>query len=271
MSTAFALSGLRPPRAVPEWRSGLWGSVLAHGGLLAALAVGVAWTPGGTNESQFSAELWASVPQSAPSPAAAPAAIPPRSEVPAPAAPPPAARPPRPPDIASERARRPEPPRADAQAAARERERSAAEARERAALAAKARAQEKAEADAKAALERQREENLRRMMGQTGTGSGATAATEAAPSAGYRGRLIAAIRPNIVFTDAPAGNPAAEVLVRAAPDGSVLSRQISKSSGSAAWDEAVLRAIDRTQRLPRDVDGRVPASLLIVFRTSDVQ
>jgi colicin import membrane protein len=271
MSTASVLSGLRPPRAVPEWRSGLWGSVLAHGGLLAALAIGVAWKPGSPNESRFSAELWASVPQSAASPAAAAATLPPRSEAPSPAAPAPAARPPRAPDIATERARPTEPSRADPQAKARERERSATEARERAAQAAQARTREKAEADAKAALERQREENLRRILGQAGTGGGGTAATEAAPSAGYRGRLIAAIRPNIVFTDAPAGNPAAEVLVRAAPDGTVLSRQIGKSSGNPAWDEAVLRAIDRTQRLPRDADGRVPGSLLIVFRPSDVQ
>jgi colicin import membrane protein len=39
-----------------------------------------------------------------------------------------------------------------------------------------------------------------------------------------------------------------------------------KRSGHPDWDEAVLRAIDRTSSLPRDTDGRVPPVLLISFR-----
>jgi colicin import membrane protein len=31
----------------------------------------------------------------------------------------------------------------------------------------------------------------------------------------------------------------------------------------------VLRAIDRTQRLPRDVDGRIPSPMIIAFRPKD--
>ena len=36
-----------------------------------------------------------------------------------------------------------------------------------------------------------------------------------------------------------------------------------------AYDEAVLRAIDKTEVLPRDVDGRVPSALLLVFRANE--
>ena len=36
-----------------------------------------------------------------------------------------------------------------------------------------------------------------------------------------------------------------------------------------AWDDAVLRAIDKTEVLPRDVDGRVPSSMTIDFRPYD--
>ena len=51
----------------------------------------------------------------------------------------------------------------------------------------------------------------------------------------------------------------------AAPDGTILSRRLVKPSGNAAWDEAVLRAIDRTETLPKDDNGRVPSSIVIGF------
>ena len=53
--------------------------------------------------------------------------------------------------------------------------------------------------------------------------------------------------------------------VRASPTGTILSRRLVKSSGHKEWDDAVLRAIDRTAELPRDVDGRVPPELVISF------
>ncbi len=78
------------------------------------------------------------------------------------------------------------------------------------------------------------------------------------------------MKPNIRFSpDAVAGNPTAEVDVRAAPDGTIIGRRLVKSSGIPAWDEAVLRAIDKTEVLPRDTDGRVPPTLLLVFRPGE--
>jgi colicin import membrane protein len=61
----------------------------------------------------------------------------------------------------------------------------------------------------------------------------------------------------------------AEVEVRTSPDGTIVGRKLLKSSGVAAWDDAVLKAIDKTEVLPRDVDGRVPANLVIGFRPLD--
>jgi colicin import membrane protein len=72
-----------------------------------------------------------------------------------------------------------------------------------------------------------------------------------------------------VFSEEIAGNPVAEVEVRAAPDGTIVGRKLIKSSGVASWDEAVLKAIDKTEILPRDTDGRVPSPLLISFRPKD--
>jgi colicin import membrane protein len=36
-----------------------------------------------------------------------------------------------------------------------------------------------------------------------------------------------------------------------------------------SWDDAVLRALDKTEVLPRDVDGRVHTPLTLVFKLRD--
>ena len=95
----------------------------------------------------------------------------------------------------------------------------------------------------------------------------ATQATQAAsPSAAYAARVAAAIRPNIVFTDVAQGNPRAEVELRTLPDGTIVSARLLLSSGDPNWDRAVLRAVERTARLPRDEQGRVPQTLILGLR-----
>ena len=64
--------------------------------------------------------------------------------------------------------------------------------------------------------------------------------------------------------DIPTGTRA-EVEVRVAPDGTIIGRRLIKSSGNREWDEAVLRAIDRAEKLPLDVDGRVVPVMPIGF------
>ena len=126
-------------------------------------------------------------------------------------------------------------------------------------------------ADAKKLAEL-RAQNLKRMAGLAGTGSESSqgsAAQSSGPSAGYAGRIRARIKPNITFTETLSSNPLADVEVRTSPDGTIISRRIVQSSGVKAWDEAVLSAIDKTEVLPRDVDGRVPPVLIIGFRPRD--
>jgi colicin import membrane protein len=137
----------------------------------------------------------------------------------------------------------------------------------------------KAKEDAKKAAaeekrtEALRNENLKRMQGMAGASgeenSKGTALKASGPSASYAGRIIARIKPNITFTEDVAGNPKAEVEVRTSPDGTIISRKLLSSSGNKAWDEAVLKAIDKTATLPRDEDGRVPPILVISFRPKD--
>jgi len=101
---------------------------------------------------------------------------------------------------------------------------------------------------------------------ETATGN---AQRSAGPSASYAGKVAAKVKPNIVFPDEIAGNPMADVEVRAAPDGTIQGARLLKSSGIKAWDEAVLKAIAKTEKLPQDTDGRVPSTLIIGFRPKD--
>ncbi|MEO5733234.1 MAG: cell envelope integrity protein TolA, partial [Rubrivivax sp.] len=116
-----------------------------------------------------------------------------------------------------------------------------------------------------------RKANLDRMLGQVGsaTGGTGTAAQSSGPSAAYGNRLGALIRSNSVFTGTIRGNPPAVVEVRTGPSGNILSRRLVKSSGHPEWDDAVLRAIDRTARLPADTDGRVPPVLTVEFKPNE--
>lgn len=153
-----------------------------------------------------------------------------------------------------------------------EQERKAAEDKKKAEIDSKAKEALKAQQEAES-MEAQRKENIKRMTGLAGA-SGSPSATGSAlqssgPSAGYAGRIRAAIKPNIVFTEDVSGNPMAEVEVRTAPNGTIISHKLLKSSGIKAWDEAVLKAIDKTGDLPRDVDGKVPPTLVISFRPKD--
>lgn len=122
-------------------------------------------------------------------------------------------------------------------------------------------------------LEALRQQNMKRIAGMTGAAGSAsatgTAAVAAGPSASYGGRIRARIKPNIVFTEELVGNPSATVEVRTAPDGTIVGRKLLKASGDKAWDEAVLKAIDKTEVLPRDTDGRVPPVLEISFKPKD--
>ena len=147
------------------------------------------------------------------------------------------------------------------------------EALKKAEAAAKAKEEAKKAAAEEKRTEALRNENLKRMQGMAGA-SGDEKAKGAAlkssgPSASYAGRIRARIKPNITFTEDVAGNPKAEVEVRTSPDGTILSRKLLSSSGNKAWDEAVLKAIDKTATLPRDEDGRVPPILVISFRPKD--
>ena len=108
--------------------------------------------------------------------------------------------------------------------------------------------------------EQQRRENLQRMQRRAGQG----------PSRTYAGQLVRHIKPNLTYTGEIDGNPRTELEIRQAPDGTILSRRIVQSSGNTEWDNAVLRAVDKTGSLPMDTDGYVPPVIVLGFRPNDI-
>lgn len=141
--------------------------------------------------------------------------------------------------------------------------------KEAAAATAAAAKQKQAAAAAAAAAEKTRQANIARSMGlaeaagRAGDTKG-TAAKSSGASSSYEGRIIAAVRPNIIFTDEINGNPIAEIEVHTLSDGTIMSRKLIKSSGNKAWDEAAEKAIIRTGKMPRDIDGRIPDTIFIL-------
>ncbi|HEU0220247.1 MAG TPA: cell envelope integrity protein TolA [Gallionella sp.] len=70
----------------------------------------------------------------------------------------------------------------------------------------------------------------------------------------YRGKIAAKIRSNIVMPPDVADDARAEFSVTLLPGGTVLSARLVKSSGNAAYDDAVERAILKSQPLPLPAD-----------------
>jgi colicin import membrane protein len=284
-----------PAQPAPARSFGL--AVLAHLFLLGALTWGVNWKSK-TVTTTAEAELWASVPQQA-----APKAVEPPPPPP-PAPPEPITPKPKPPTPVVEDKPAPQPREADI-AIEREKQKKLDEARQKKAAddakkatdkKAQEAAQKKATDDAKKEAQRkaaeanklaaaqatkdeqqsaqQREANLKRMAGIAGA-SGDPSATgssqqSSGPSSGYGARIKARVKPNLVFTSTVTGNPKVTLEIKMAPDGTILGRpRVVKSSGNREWDDAVVRAFEKTETLPRDADGRVHSPLEVGWSVND--
>jgi len=280
-------------------------ALVAHALLIAALTWGVRWRSE-ADDGAVDAELWSSTVQQAAPRLSAPQAPTPAPAPPPPAPPPPPpqvkapepAPPPRAPDIALEREKK-----LKEEKEQKERELERQQQQRKKELEAKQRAEDEAErkkeqqkklaeqqkkqqqeAEAKQAEAKKQQEaaakqaaadraaTLKRMQGLAGASgsddSKGTALRSSGPSSGYAGRIAAAVRPNITFPDAETvnGNPAAEFEVNLAPDGTIVGVKLTKSSGLPAWDEAAERGLHKTDKLPRDTDGRIFPSLIVSLR-----
>jgi colicin import membrane protein len=140
-------------------------------------------------------------------------------------------------------------------------------------------AKAKAQADAAAAAKKLDSERRQRLAGMmqgmpggegstgnglaksgTGSGSGGTAT-----SPGYADKVRRQVRPHISWAGATEGLETV-VSVHCAPSGTLLSATVTRSSGNQQWDDAALRAVQLTDPMPVDVDGKAPATFLITLR-----
>jgi len=271
------------PPAPPGALRSLLLALLAHALLATALTLGMNWKRQ-VEDTTIAAELWSRIPEEAAPAAVEPPPPPPVQEV-APPPPTPAVR--SEVDIALEQEKKRlelaklEQERLDKlQAEKRKQEELLRKQEQEKKLAdEKKRLQEQQRREARQAeeearvLEAQRQENLKRIAGMAGAtgpaGSTGVAQQSAGPSPTYAAKLIARIKPNIAFTENVSGNPAAVVELRASPDGTIISRKLKSSSGVSSWDEAVLRAIDKTETIPKDTNGVAAAAVEISFRPKD--
>ncbi|MES2537470.1 MAG: cell envelope integrity protein TolA [Pseudomonadota bacterium] len=130
-----------------------------------------------------------------------------------------------------------------------------------------------AEAADIAASDARLREDMNRIQSQAGTGGtgSASKAQGGKADAAYINRIAAKIKSNIVFNvpDNLSGNLPVEYLVQLLPDGSVSGMRKSKSSGVPGFDEAVRRAIEKSQPYPKDNSGTVPSSFIGSHKPKD--
>ncbi len=226
-------------------------ALLIHGLLMAAMTWGIHWKSD-PQSMTASAELWAEIPVQAAPALAAPPSAPEKTAPPKPPALPA-------PAIVTQKIKPKEKVETPKKAPPKKEQ--------------KVEPTKKKEAETAQQLEKIRQDQIKRMAGLAGA-SGAVTSTgqslqSAAPSASYAGKVEAKIRPNITFSemDSVQGNPATEVDIRIAMDGTIMGTpKIVHASGNKAWDAAVLRAIEKTETLPRDTDGRIPSRMILILR-----
>jgi len=125
-----------------------------------------------------------------------------------------------------------------------------------------------------ARLAQAREAEMKRITGGvTGAGGSGSApkAQGGRADGGYAQRVAAKIKSNITFNvpEDLMSNPAVEYEVDLLPDGSIAGIRKLKSSGVPGFDDAVLRAIQKSQPYPKDKSGSVPSSFIGIHKPKD--
>jgi colicin import membrane protein len=230
-----------------QWKAGAL-ALLVHVLFLGLMIFGVSWQ--NQEQAGVEVELWSEVPapaKVAPPPRPAPAPRPEPKPEPRPAPPEP----------------KPEPKqlKADIELKAKEEEKKKRREEELKQKQEKQKQEEdkrKQEQDKK--LQQEKQEALRQKQAEAEAANARKAEAAAQQAAGqrvlddYTGRIKSKIKRFIILPPDLAGNPQAEFDVTLMPTGEVLNLKLTRSSGSAAYDSAVERAIYKAQPLPLPPD-----------------
>ncbi|NHZ89198.1 cell envelope integrity protein TolA [Massilia sp. CCM 8733] len=139
-------------------------------------------------------------------------------------------------------------------------------------------AQEKAAKDKKAAeeqkkLDKMRADEMRRITGAAGGAGEAEKSSAPRSDTGYIASITAKIKNakgGYVNSEAYSGNPRAVFRIEQLPTGEIISVKLVKSSGVAAFDDAVEKSIIKSSPLPKKKDGTVERSLEIGFALKEM-
>jgi len=220
-------------------------AVAVHGAFFALLYFGFTWQT--LSPATMSVELWQSLPDNAvvevaPPPVEPPPLEPKIEEIVPPTQPEEAVKP----EIVLPEKEKPDARLAEQRAAREKAERIAREKAERA-------AREKVEQEA-----REKAERIAREQAEQAERVAREKAEQAAAIGRvvdeYTGKIVSKIRRNIVMPPDVMDDARVEFSVTLLPGGTVLSAKMSKSSGNAAYDNAVERAILKSQPLPLPSD-----------------
>ena len=78
----------------------------------------------------------------------------------------------------------------------------------------------------------------------------------------YQEKIKASVMSNV--SEQPNAGPVT-VQIKSRPDGKILAKKLIRSSGDPDWDNAILQAIDKTEKLPTDIDERTPTTMVVKF------
>jgi colicin import membrane protein len=244
IAAAATADGFLPRRHEPAFAGSFALSAIVHAALLAVLVLGVRFQS--SVPDSVSVELW-EPPPPPPAPVVEEKPVPPPPKV----EPEPEVR--KPPEIAEPQkakpkpkpeVKKPEPPKRDPTFEKRM--------REQVALEQKKLAQERSERELRDMIARQQADARARALAQ------------------WTDRIRAKIRGNIILPREIEGNPEAIFDVTLLPTGEVLTARKRKSSGNAAYDDAVERAIMKSSPLPKPDDAALfQRQLELKFRPQD--
>lgn len=233
-----------------QWKAGVL-ALLVHVLFLGLMVFSVSWQNQAPSGVQV--ELWSEVPAPA---KVAPA--PPRKPEPKPTPKPEPKPEPKPKPAPPEPKPEPKPVKADIELKAKEEEKKKRREEELKQQKEKQKQEEdKRKQEHEKKLQQEKQEALRQQQAQL---EAENARKAEAATAGqrllddYRGRIQAKIKRFIILPPDLAGNPQAEFDVTLMPTGDVLQLKLTRSSGSAAYDSAVERAVYKAQPLPLPPD-----------------
>ena len=133
-------------------------------------------------------------------------------------------------------------------------------------------AKAKSEAAEQAKLDKARLDEMRRITAGAGTSGEAAQSTASRIDTGYLASIVSKIKSTTSYPgslDVP-GNPKVVFKVEELPTGEIISVKLVKSSGIAAFDEAVERGINKASPLPKKKDGTVARTVEVAFSMKDL-